>query len=201
MKKAFADLASPDGQVRDDAFTWLMGLNPTDLPALRKLVQQSLPLASEQAMALPQIVMHVYLTGETFDVYPESGFLGIKMGLPESDDGVVVRFRMPGFVGERMLRDGDLILGLMDQPSPQFRKNDDLSTAMASFKAGDTVRLQVLRQGKVLRVTARLDPRPVEAQPGTTNEIIDGFIGSRRRMAEQYWVEHFADLLETAQAQ
>ncbi|HEX4794614.1 MAG TPA: hypothetical protein VH370_12515 [Humisphaera sp.] len=202
MKKAFADLANPDGQVRDDAFVWLMGLNPTDLPALRKLVRQSLPLAPEQLMALPQIVMHVYLTGETYDVVPDAGFLGIFMpsSAVESGECVVVDRRMPGFVGERALREGDVILGVVEHPTLEFHKGSELSDAMKPFKAGDVVHLQVLRQGKVQRITARLDPKPAEAEPGT-REAIEAFNASRRARAEQYWQEHFADLLETPQAQ
>jgi hypothetical protein len=200
MKKAFADLASSDGQVRDDAFGWLIGLNPSDLPALRKLVRQTAPLAPEQAMALPQIVMHVYLTGETYDVMPEAGFLGIFMGSPDSNDGVVVRWRMPGFVGERVFREGDVILGVIEPPSPQFQKNEDLTAAMRTFKAGDTVHMQVLRQGKVVRLAVPLDPKPAEVDPGIL-EVVLAFNAARRARAEQYWQDHFADLLETPQAQ
>jgi hypothetical protein len=202
MKKAFADLASPDGQARDEAFVWLMGLNPSDLPALRNLARQSSPLAPEQWMALPQIVMHVYLTGETFDAVPDKGFLGIFLPSPMSEPGdcVIVASCMPGFIGERMLRAGDVILGVLEHPTPQFRKAGDLTEAMAAFKAGDTVRLQVLRGGQILLVAARLDPRPVEAEEGNRT-IIDPFNAARRARAEQYWQEQFADLLESPQAQ
>jgi hypothetical protein len=165
-------------------------------------VRQSSPLAPEQWMALPQIVMHVYLTGETFDVVPHKGFLGIFLpsAMTEPGDCVIVASCMPGFIGERMLREGDVILGVLEHPAPQFRKALDLTDAMGAFEAGDTVHLQVLRQGRILLLAARLDSKPVEAEDGNRT-IIDPFNAARRARAEQYWQEQFADLLESPQAQ
>lgn len=195
MRQWFAELASPDGEVRNEAMVNLMGLRADDLPALRKLVEETRPLAPEQFVALKQIVIHDFLAGEPYDAREGAGFLGIHLpGLSEDADAIVVN-RLPGFIGERMLRDGDVILRILEQPQVEIRRGGDLTTALSRFSAGQLVHLQILRQGHVIRVPVRLDPQPLEVS-ATNRDLMDDFLFRRLERAQKYWDKHFADLVE-----
>ena len=196
MRQWFSDLASPDGELRDQALVNLMGLRGDDLPALRKLVEESRPLAPQQLVALKQIVIHDYLAGEPYDVQEGQGFLGIHLpSITEDADAIVVN-RLPGFVGERMLRDGDVILGILEHPQKQIHSGSDLTTILSTFTVGQTVHLQVLRQGQVMRVPVQLDPKPLDASSLELRDRMDDFLFRRLDRAQKYWDKHFADLVE-----
>ncbi|MDB5301060.1 MAG: hypothetical protein JWO87_2723, partial [Phycisphaerales bacterium] len=122
----FGDLASREAAVRQDAEANLMGMGASSLPALQKAVEESRPILPSQAMVLRKIVTQVFLSGVQYDGNPTEGFLGIRMEearMPFNDDapvdekrppitGVVIVERMPGFAGARVLRDGDVVLGI-----------------------------------------------------------------------------------------
>jgi hypothetical protein len=195
MRQWFADLGSADGEVRDQAMVNLMGLRADDLPALRKLVEESRPLAPQQLVALKQIVIHDYLAGEPYDAKEGNGFLGIHLPGPTEEAEAVVVNRLPGFVGERMLRDGDVILGVVERPEKQIHSGNELTLTLGQFSAGQTIHLQILRQGHVIRVLVQLDPYPLDASPELRDRM-DDFLFRRLKRAQDYWDEHFADLVE-----
>ena len=202
MHKWLADLASADSSVRDSARTKMMTLTRDDLPALQKLVAESRPLAPSQAIAIRQIVQEVYLAGEPYKADENKGFLGILMndsgsevrdfdhGDVHGDPGVVVAERIPGFCASRMLLDGDVILGTTN-PRLLFTDSSALKQAIQAVLPGETIHLQVLRNGRVIDVPLTLDPTPAEASIPT----ITGFKLRRAAKFQEYWESTFAPLL------
>lgn len=204
MKKWLSDLASPDASIRDVARAKLMTLGRDQLPELQKLVGQSLPLAPSQATALRQIVQEVYLGGESYESNGRDGFLGILMdqslfAIQDFDHGdeshiepgVVVAERIPGFCASRMLLDGDVILGTTNPPQV-FRTTKALQLAVQAMMPGETIHLQVLRNGRVIDVGLVLDPSPLEV----TKENISEFKLRRAAKFNDYWQKSFAPLLK-----
>lgn len=202
--KWLVDLASPEAAVRDAARVRMMNMSRDQLPALQALVAQSRPLAPSQATALRQIVQEVFLAGEPYDSNGHDGFLGILMDqsllavrdFDHGDDshgepGVVVAERIPGFCASRMLLDGDVILGTTSPPQV-FHNSRDLQLAVQTMMPGETIHLQVLRNGRVTDVALVLDPRPLEV----TNENINDFKLRRAARFNDYWQKTFAPLLK-----
>jgi hypothetical protein len=204
MKKWLADLASPEASIRDAARAKLMTLGRDQLPELQKLVGQNLPLAPSQATALRQIVQEVYLAGESYESNGRDGFLGILMdqsllAIQDFDHGdeshiepgVVVAERIPGFCASRMLLDGDVILGTTN-PAQVFRTTKQLQLAVQAMMPGETIHLQVLRNGRVIDVPLVLDSSP----PEVTKENITEFKLRRAAKFNDYWQKSFAPLLK-----
>ena len=218
MRQSFAQLADSDPAVREAAHARLMGLDRRYLPALQKLVERSRPIPPSQAAVLRQIVTHVYLAGEPYASNANMGFLGVRMldadvslqaprqvdpdidpeeaeVLLSTQKGVVITERMPGFVGNRALLDGDVIVGLSDRPDFRFRGGEDFSFAVRQVGAGRTVRFIVLRRGRLTQVAVTLDPRPDAAEiPGQAP--MSDLLNRRRQKAETYWNETFGPLLK-----
>ena len=203
IRQWFAELADPDAAVRDAARLKLMGMRRQELPAFQKLVQDNLPLMPSQAAVLRQIVMQVYLAGEKYDTTNAEGFLGVKMQetsvrLPAADGseqlapavGVVIVERMPGFVGARMLLDGDVVLGIVERPDVRTLGMYEFQMVVKAISPGTTIHFQVLRQGQVVRVPVAPDPRPFEA-----DGLMQDLIYRRQRKAEDYWETQFRPLV------
>jgi hypothetical protein len=203
IKAMLADLSADRSATREAARVALMGLKRDELPLLREAVKQSLPLAPDQVTVLRDIVAQVYLSG---DIYAtdggERGFLGIHLpyyGHPEErsllsmERGVAVVSRVPGFCSYRMLQDGDVLLA-METPGGkiEFSTNEQLIEAVTGARAGDTVTFEVLRQGRILNVSIRLDKKPLNL---ITPAQIDEFSGRRADEAEELWQRDFAPLL------
>ena len=204
MRRWFAELDDSDATVREQARVNLMGMHRRDLPSFRRLVEESRPLAPGQAAVLRQLVTHVYLAGKPYETTNALGFLGVRMqptsvrlpgadGVeqPDSAVGVVIVERMPGFVGARMLLDGDVILGIAERPN--FRAPDvfEFAAVVQSFAPGTTVHFQILRQGQVIRLPVKLDPKPDEADARRLEALID----IRKADAEEYWDHEFAGVV------
>src|SRR5688572_9419434 len=111
---------------------------------------------------------------------------------PPSSVGVVIVERMPGFVGARMLLDGDVILGVSERPDVRMLGVYEFQMVVKSITPGTTVHFQVLRQGQVQRVPVTLDPRPFDAEAF----ILQNLIYSRQRKAEDYWDKAFGPLVK-----
>ena len=207
MSKWLADLASPDAQVRETARVHLVRLRRSDLPAFERVVQRSAPLAPSQALLLKQIVQEIYLSGENdYEKDAGHGFLGILMDSPgfqaradlapqhegSASPGVVVADRIPGFCASRMLLDGDVILGTTDPPQV-FTNSDELRASIGVLEPGTTVRLHVLRRGRVIDVPVTLDAMPVEASSVWT---ANAFRDRRALKFNDYWQHTFGALLK-----
>ena len=192
----FSELANREAEVRERARTELMGMPRQQLPLLQRLVQEERPLAPSQIAVLREIVAQIYLAGEPYETNGRDAFLGITMSQVRSggSTGVVVDGRKVGFCGCRMLRDGDVILGLADQPDVVFHSPADLQDAISHMRAGDTVKLQVLRHGQVKQVRITLDARPSEVIGRGVPEL-DEWVHRRLENFAQYWQRTFAPLV------
>ena len=207
LQQWFEELTNQDAEVRQQARVKLMGLRRKDLPALRELVENSRPLAPSQAAALQSIVAHVYLSEEPYVKREGVGFLGVTpahgrmehWSEPDADfsqqqTGAVVLERLPGFVGYRMLLDGDVIVGIVERPSLRIRGPADLISSIGGHRAGETIHLKVVRGMKVIEVRVTLDTR-YEDPERRDEQSIREFIRERELAAQEYWQEHFAPLL------
>jgi hypothetical protein len=207
----FSDLANKDASVREQARVGLMGISRPDLETLRKLVEANRPLAPSQAMALREIVMQVYESTEPYEaVADKPGFLGVPLppitsaiGLDGTDDdsqaGVLVTDRIPGFCAYRFLQNGDVIVGITEAPKKPIRKSDDLTEIITLCKGGDTIHLEILRGGQRMTVAIKLNARPAWAVRGNINQIPlqQDELRERQRKADEYWDQNFAPLLQS----
>jgi hypothetical protein len=205
----FADLADPDATIRERAEQSLLALGGEDLPLLRDAVARSRPIAPTQAAALHDMVIHVYLTALPYEA-SIGGFLGLQAprdyAVPLSLDlshnpgltgtGVPVGERIPGFAAYSVLRPGDVLISLRRGDGQRARLHDwnRLLNAVGEARAGDSVVVQVLRQGQVLDLPLRLSARP--DFPPLDQVSTEQFLRSRTDAAEQYWIRTFAPLVQ-----
>lgn len=195
------DAKSPD--VRSAAATKLMQLSRDNLPILKKAVEKSRPISPEQSSVLHDVVIHVWLTGESYPKRQE-GFLGTSLvatdrwGNGDSDnDGVLVVNRMPGFAAYGALLDGDLIVEIQEIPGIRFNRVDEFAGAISRYRPGKLLNLIVQRGGKQIVVPIRLSVRPEAAGDprGVVRGNMDALLGERAIAAEKYFDDTFAHLL------
>ena len=241
IRQWFNELADTNPSVRESARVALMGVSVEELGLLRRIVEQTRPVAPAQATVLHDIVVHVYVDairvklpemevelfhGDPYPSYRKSGFLGVLLepmlsgqglGLlpdemvdlgPFSGGGVLIRETWPGFAGFRFLRVGDVVIGIgviadaeagravpegRVQPPPARPPTvSDLKAAVTATAPGQTLELQVLRQGRVVTIPVSVTHRPPWAQ----EEITTRQTQSRRlAKAERYWNFAFRPLL------
>ena len=216
----YAALGDADPAVRDDAAEQLMGLGESgDLDALLAVVRAAARPASPGAVvALHEVVCQDYLVlrdpyvavGEAGDPGPHAGrsyVMGLNWpkDLPDSARvGVPVADRWVGFPARRLLRDGDLILGvylnpdrpLLELPNLFTHKPEDLVGVMQRLPPGQrAVTLAILRDGHERTVRLPLAPRPIEGT-GTAPMALDAFLAERRQRAEAYWQRAFAPAVD-----
>lgn len=110
--------------------------------------------------------------------------------------GVLIVERMPGFCGSRSLQDGDVVLGIVERPGEPVRNPTEMRDKVTSFKAGETIHFQLLRQGQVVQVPVTLDPRPEAADPLIAGlNAMQNLIDDRKMRAAEYWEKTFAPML------
>lgn len=196
------DLADDDAQVRETARMQLMGISRGELRMFRDVVAQSRPLLPAQAVALRDIVLQAYASGEPYEPDRREGFLGIELSTVElpvqrpeglQASGVLVVSRMLGFGAYRMLQDGDIILGVLDRPNARIGEFMDLATIIRSIPPGTAIRIEVYRRGRIITVPITLDARPADL---ARFENLDAFRSVRFRRAYEYWRNYFAPLIE-----
>ncbi len=176
-----------------------MGVSRGELKILQKVVGQSRPLMAGQSLALREIVMQAWLADEPYPADNDIGFLGVQLGEVAGDSGeagepagVLVVDRVVGFCGYRMLRNGDLILRVVDRPGFAVKSHAHLAALIRTFPAGATVELELLRQGRVVGVKLRLDARPLELREAMD---LNNFQWRRVERFGDYWNRVFAPLL------
>ena len=215
VDRRFADLADPDPAVRADAREWLMGRPAADLPALLAAVRGADPLRPDQAAVLHDIVCQVFLAGDPYVAIggpgdpdgprPPEYVMGVRWTSPGGYAprlGVPVDERWAGFPARRLLRDGDMILGVYLDPDARPDQDPDVVThevqdviaAVRSSPNPSHVTLSVLRDGRPVRLALTLVPKPVETEG--TLEQADGFLRKRLAGAEAYWQKTFAPLVD-----
>lgn len=197
------DLAHRDADVREAARIHLMGISRDELRAFRDIVDNAQPLLPAQAVALREIVLQAYAAGEPYDEDRSQGFLGVELRtaqLPgehpegiQQQSGVLIVSRLLGFCGYRMLQEGDIVLGVMDQPNARTGDFIDLSTIIRGTEAGATIHLEVYRRGRIISVPVTLDARPTDL---ARFQNLDALRSVRFRRAYDYWRQHFAPLVE-----
>jgi hypothetical protein len=214
----FNQLDDPDATVRVSAFDKLMCLKSTDLDMLKDVVKKALPLRPGQASVLPGIVKQVYLSGMDYDGDVALGFMGVSLidrdgvqfvnpqfnNLPPQGIehvGIMIGHCMPGFGGGRTLRDGDVVLSIMERPDVKLDSTTIFATTIRDFGAGKTVHLLVLRQAHILRVPVTLDPHPNELQnqngvPVNPEVAVQQMASRRDDAADDYWSRDFAPLFK-----
>lgn len=208
IHKSFEQLADSDAQVRELARTALMGLSREELPALRDVVERSRPLQASQAAMLRDIVIHVYLAGDAERSPSNQGFLGVRLDSTvnngmmldgvepaHSMKGVLIRECMPGFNGFRFLRDGDLVLGILAPVELRTPDPPSLISAISSVPPLGTIRLELLRHGRIIQVSFPVNARPLEAHDA---QLTEELLHRRSTQAEGYWKQHFSKLLESS---
>jgi hypothetical protein len=206
----FRQLADDDPAVRDTARLNLMGLKREQLDDLRKVVEENESLAPAQQAALHDIVFQVWLSGEDYERIPQ-GFMGVLLqevhqaAVAAPDDapdgaaqwrgwsGVLIAQRVPGFCGFRYLQDDDLIVAVMSNDVIRVSEVIELTSLVKATAPGDTLTLQLIRQGKPMRVSFRVDARPIKA--GQSQQEAEEFRNLRLSMAQEYWDKTFAPLL------
>jgi len=218
VERMLRDLADPDPAVRDASYSALLNLTRDDLPALRDAITAARPLSPAQSALLREVVTQVYLAGEPYAVDPDQlrGFLGLMQpptdyvvvradraapgaavdgaggGSTEYLLGVPVGERLPGFCAYRALRSGDVILALLEARRIPLREWGELQLAVAQAGPGQTVAFEVLRNGRLLKVPIRLDPRPRSVGGGF--DVLED-IRRREERADEYWETNFAPLI------
>src|SRR5687768_8761158 len=162
MRRWVVGLMDADPGVREKSRVALMGLSREELGALAAVVNDFRPLETPLVETLKDVVEHVYLTGSAYEK-EQKGFLGITMPV-RMEVGtrleVVVESRMPGFVGYRMLQDGDAILDIEEHPLGQPAERNVFCDVVRTIRPGRVVHFKVLRRGRVVRVPIQLDARP-----------------------------------------
>jgi hypothetical protein len=205
MPALIRQLASDDALLRQDAVDQLMCLRRADLPALREAAVAQCPLLPAQVTGLHQVVTQVFLAGERFRIDPTEGeyprgFLGIRFSTNPADrlqrtDGVMIADRIRGFPAFRQLRSGDVIMKIIDWPAVQLHSSDDFVRAVTMLAAGDEIHLGVMRFGRLINVSLKLDFRPeavAQASAENIESAVDSWIDARDRRAESYWKHEFS---------
>jgi len=205
IRQRIADLADPSAQIRDRAKIGLMSLPADQLPTLRKICLESVPLNAAQLASLKEVVTQLYLQGELEEDREKgtSGFVGVQLGFGPADRnpgsqysaGIVVYRCIPGFVGYRMLRDGDIIRGIQEAPTLRMTSRDDFIDTVGALRSGDLIHLRIIRAGKEMLIPISLDPRPAWTnipRPIVANPDDDPTDRERMERADDYWETQFS---------
>lgn len=114
---------------------------------------------------------------ETQDVSPS---LAQALGLPDTEGAVVTRV-LDGSAAERAgIREGDVVVAVN---AARIADADALNNTEGLLPVGKDVRVSLLRQGKPLEVTTRLQPEVLAQAPGA--ELDDRLAGSSLRDLEK----------------
>jgi hypothetical protein len=194
FRQWIAQLADADPDVRDSAAQQLMNLKRDDLPTLRQAALGQRPLLPMQISALHEIVSQVFLASEPYKPMRGIAFLGVSRSMSRMDteddpDGVVVADRVLGFDAYRQLRNGDVIVKLLDNPEIPMHTFAQLHDTVRALGPGRTLRFEVLRDGRPVVVSVLLQARPLELpDSGDPAE----WIKARAEKAEKYWESNFS---------
>jgi PDZ domain len=199
LSQQLRDLNDPDPALRAHAREELMSLKRSDLDALRQIVAQSHPLSPEEITVLHEIVTQVILAdANTLKPSDSSkGFLGARpegCQVPNPDGtmrpAILVCQCVAGFDAYRMLRTGDVILTVNE--NPQVVGNvQSFMAVIQSLSPGQSVSLQILRGGRVQKTTVMLSARPVSAD----NPNLPDPLETAEEIVEQYWRTTFEPIM------
>jgi hypothetical protein len=108
--------------------------------------------------------------------------------------GVVITECIPGFIGYRMLREGDVIVGIQERPGLKFAEDSQtwvervtpFGKVVKSTAPGHTLHFHVLRRGRLIKVPVPLDAMPDSLSKGGVDSL-SPFERNRRERADAYW--------------
>src|SRR4029434_8333882 len=101
-----------------------------------------------------------------------------------SPGGVLIKETWAGFAGVRFLRVGDVVVGTNGDQPTRAPTVQELRAAVQATPPGQTLELQVLRQGRIMEIPVNVSPRPPWAEDEPSTRLMQ----SRRvRRAEIYW--------------
>lgn len=193
-------LGRDDPQARQGALAHLMELNRQDLPALRAVVMAQGPLLPGQVAGIRQAVTQIFLASQPYefatDLSMGRGFIGLSWegDAPiDSPQGVMVSERIPGFVGYRMLQPGDILVKILRQPvepNIELHQYEQFTIEVRQMQAGDLLRLEILRYGRQMDISLRLDHRPLKANQDMA--IMRQWLNERAQAAQDYWTQQFS---------
>lgn len=106
----------------------------------------------------PQLVEHFQL-----DVDKGAWVQLLNPGSPAADAGLKAGSGRELFQGTPYARGGDVITELADQP---IESSDDLSNALARYKPGETVKVEIHRGGQTQTLDVKLGERPAGTSTG-----------------------------------
>jgi S1-C subfamily serine protease len=152
------------------------------------------PLQPVQVAALHDIIRQIYLSSEPYPPMRGVGFLGVSYEPTwiAASPGLLVADRVPGFDGFRVLRDGDVIIKILDIPESAMQDSLDLRTVVQKLGPGQSMRLELLRDGRTLNVTVQLELRPRDLPDfGVAGSA---WLNGRERKAEKFWDQNFSFL-------
>lgn len=208
LQKLYADLADPDPSVRMAARFDLLKMNIAELDVFRQIVLDAGKPQPAQAIVLRGIVTHCILAHEPYEADRATGMIGVRAvdtrigtdaqdpnGIHRTGQGPVVISLVPGFCGYASLLEGDMLLATRYPAIPIYQFTD-LAEIVRSRKAGDTLQLDVLRQGQVVLVSLTLDPRPIT----TTSQQLENFVNLRQELGWTRFRIMFAPLLNQTDA-
>lgn len=98
--------------------------------------------------------------------------------------GVRVTGTMAGYPASGVLQAEDVIVGVNGKP---VRTMDDFSSALSSYKPGDSVVLTVARGGRVINVSVVLSARPGEPEKPMLGVYISQAISSEHLYSTLWW--------------
>lgn len=195
MRLWIKQLGGDDSRVRQSALMQLMGLRREDLPALREAALAQEPLLPGQVAAIHDAVTQIYLAADATaeNIQPTRGFLGLLWNPVDTirSEGVIVSQRIPGFGAYRMLQSGDIIVKLLDQPNVELSNYQQFIAAVQPMEAGQVLRMQVMRYGRLTDISILLEPFPTDLNGETS---IDAWMQARDDKAQAYWDADFSAL-------
>lgn len=192
LETLVATLAADDPAEREAAYRRLLQISPLDLPALRRVVESGQGRLPAQREALRDVVRHVFLVGDTPPaVNRQLSFLGVSapafnVEVSPSITGMTFAERLPGFPAYAALEEGDIVIGVAEEPAVALNSELVLRALREAVPPGSQIHFRVVRDGWVTDVPITLAPTP-------NWPVADGQQQQYRRLerAEAYWETQF----------
>ncbi|MDP9172481.1 MAG: hypothetical protein M3O30_01265 [Planctomycetota bacterium] len=188
------DLGNDDSEIREKVTQALMSLGREDLVRLRDAALLQKDLLPGQINALHDVVTQVFLATEPYTPLPNA-FLGLRWPSPPMGDansaGIAVYDRIPGFCAYRMLRPGDMIVKVQEQPLLDMHDLSQFTGFILAHQPGDTLHFDVLRAGSIIHVPIVLDAKPQDLGLGVD---FHEWTAGRMKKVDEFWQTTFGGI-------
>lgn len=187
IARAIEGLNSTESVKREAALDELLSLRAGHLDAFGEALLKVAPLTPEQANAVREVGVHLYLENQKYELEapPNVTCLGLTFGDPKSLEvagvggeravltGIEVASRVPGLPAYGALRDGDVIVSI--GPGSRLVGAEMIKEFIRPLPPGAEVRMRVVRDGALREVRLNLAPRPKSygsmEEPGVRWEV------------------------------